>query len=116
MKNLLENYPKTASIVKAWLLERLLDSLNTDNVPDDFKEYARQTGIEDNHVAGILENSPSSLYELFDQHNILITIDALQMDLFNVKINGVNDGNKFSSRMDADRYATSEAFKLLNDK
>jgi hypothetical protein len=116
LKDLLENYPNTAALVKNWLLEKLLESLKTDSVPDDFKEYARQQGIEDDHVVGILENNPRSLFDLFDEYSIFITIEALSPENFSVRINGVNGGDRFTSRIDADRSAISEAFKLLNDK
>ena len=38
---LLDNYPKAAIVVKQWFLDRMLESLNNDSLPEEFKDYVK---------------------------------------------------------------------------
>ena len=116
LQELLDNHPKTANVVKQWLLDRMLESLKDDKLPEDFKEMVRQQGITDDKVVGILENSPRSMFDIFDNHKIFITIIPLREQSYSLKINNVDYQDKFSERIHADGFAIAEAFKLLEAK
>ena len=63
---LLETYEKAAETVKEYLRDKLIESLNTTELPEDFKEFARQQQIDNDKVAGIIDSAPGALFEIFD--------------------------------------------------
>lgn len=119
MINLLEEHPKTATVIKQWLLDRLLESIDDSKVPDDFKEFARQQGIENDKVAGILNNTPRALFDVFDSHEIYVetTIDdhngLNHYNGFWWKIGETKSTVGYEYRKNCDTAAIIEAFKLL---
>ena len=120
MMELLETYPKAAETVKSWFLEKMIESLKTDAVPDDFKDYVRQQGIEAERVAKILGNNPRTLFDVFDANQLYIKIDIFISDetaKFNWSINAMDGGTSFyGSRIEAEKDAVTKAFQMLNDK
>lgn len=121
MMELLETYPKAAVKVRGWFLDKMLDSLKDDKVPEDFKEYVRQQGIDNEHVAKILGVNPRALFDVFDLNQMYIKIDIFIKEdgtaKFNWSVNAVEGGTSFySSRMEAEKDAVAKAFQMLNDK
>jgi hypothetical protein len=43
---LLETYPKAGKVVNDWFLDKMLKSLNTDAIPEEFKEYISNQPID----------------------------------------------------------------------
>lgn len=113
---MLETYPKSAIVVKQWFLEKMLESLNDDSLPEDFKEHVRSMGIDNDKVAGMVEHSPRALFDVFDEHKIFIQINV-NTPYFSYSINGgdVISGS-WDLRKDAERSAVQQAFNLLNEK
>jgi hypothetical protein len=116
MLELLKDHPKTTALIKAWLLEKMLESLDDDSLPSDFKTFVREQGIEEDKVAGMLEGSPRALFDIFDEHKIFINIYPIQQYEYGVKINAEDNEKTFPTRIDADQFAVIKAFKLLEDK
>lgn len=113
---LLDDHPKTATVVKQWLLDRMLEGLKDDKLPENFKEMVRKEGITDDKVVGILEKSPRSMFDLFDNHKVFITVYPVREQSYGFKINDVDHQDRFSERIHADGAAIFEAFKILEDK
>lgn len=116
MINLLEEHPKTAAVIKQWLLDKLLESIEDSKVPDDFKEFARQQSMDDDKVAGILQNTPRSLFDVFDNQQLYIQISVdLQTapPVFRYCFGDIVESIDYSSRKEAETAAIVEAFKLL---
>ena len=111
MINLLEEHPKTTIVIKQWLLDKLLSSIDDSKVPDDFKEFARQQSMETTHVAGILQNTPRSMFDVFDNHKVYIDISCLN-DKFLWGINDDMNNNVYETRKDADGAAVIESGSL----
>lgn len=116
LQELLDNHPKTATVVKQWLLDRMLEGLKDNRLPENFKEMVRKEGITDDKVVGILENSPRSMFDLFDNHKVFITIYPVREQSYGAKINDVDYQDRFSERIHADGFAIFEAFKILEGK
>jgi hypothetical protein len=116
LQELLDNHPKTAIVIKQWLLDRLLEGLKDDTIPEEFKEYARKEGISDDKVVGILEKGPRALFDIFDSHKVFITIIPVREQSYGVKINNVDYQDRFSERIHADGFAVFESFKILEEK
>jgi mRNA-degrading endonuclease HigB of HigAB toxin-antitoxin module len=119
MLELMEKYPHAAKEVVAFYLEKLLDSLKTESVPEDFKEYVRQQGVDNNTIIKIVENSPRMLFDVFDVYEIYIEI-CIKNGEFGYNIY-IGEGESlevkyYKSRKEAEEVAVQHAFKLLNDK
>lgn len=116
MINLLEEHPKTTIVIKQWLLDVLLSSIEDSKVPDDFKEFARQQSMETEHVAGMLQNTPRSMFDVFDGHKIYVEVIVDTDSSFWWKIGEIQSNIGYTSRKEADTAAIVEAFKLLEAK
>lgn len=116
MINLLEEHPKTAAVIKQWLLDKLLESIEDSKVPDDFKEFARQQSMDDDKVAGILQNTPRSLFDVFDNHKIQVETIVDELGGFWWKIGEIKSTCGYEFRINCDKAAIVEAFKLLEAK
>jgi hypothetical protein len=115
MLELLENHPKTATVVKQWLLDKMLESLKDESLPEDFKQHVREQGMENDKVAKILTGSPRALFDVFDNHKVYIDISCLN-DKFLWGINNDMNNSVYEIRKEADFAAIVEAFKLLEAK
>ena len=120
MLELLKEHPKTAIVIKQWFLEKMLESLKDESLPEDFKDYVRQQGIDDEKIAGMIENSPRSLFDIFDEHKIHVeTLHEVTGFWWKIKDDKTflrlgNDPYKI--RTEAEKESIIEAFKLLEEK
>jgi hypothetical protein len=115
MLELLNDHPKSAIVVKQWMLNKLIDSLKDESLPEDFKEIVRKQGIDNEKVANMISGSPRSAFDVFDEHKVYIDISCLN-DKFLWGINNEINNNVYETRKDADEAAIVEAFKLLEEK
>jgi len=103
-------------VIKQWFLGKLLDSLKDNSVPDDFKEYVRAQDLEEEKIAKIIDAGPRMLFDVFDEHKVYIQITYYDGPKFWCSINGVESGNKYDTRIEAEKEAVEGAFQMLNDK
>jgi hypothetical protein len=122
-QELLETYDKAGIVIKQFYLAHMLESLNDENLPENFKDFVKEQGIDNDTVAVMLTASPRTFFDVFDQHKIYIEIlvDLTKTDaLFSYVINGnIMDnveGVLYNSRIEAERAAVEKAFQMLNDK
>jgi hypothetical protein len=115
MLELLKEHPKSAIVVKQWFLEKMLESIKDESVPEDFKNLVREQGIDDEKVAGVISNAPRSLFDVFDSHKIYVSISCVN-DKFLWGINDDMNNSAYSSRIEADKAAVIDAFKQLEAK
>lgn len=122
MLELLKNHPNVTKIVKDYYLEKMLESLKDDSLPENFKEFVREQGIEDDKIAKILESAPRNLFDVFDNHELYIIINVKVIDVipsFSYKFyHPISDleivtKNWYNSRKDAETEAIVQAFALL---
>lgn len=117
MLELLQKYPEAGKVVKDHFLSRMLENLNDDNIPEDFKEHVRSIGIDDDRIAKMIGDAPRSMFDVFDQNELFINIIFdNERNLFNWSINGQMDSQTYIFRKAAEQEAIAEAFKLLNEK
>jgi hypothetical protein len=117
MLELLKKYPKAAAVVKSHFLEIMLESLNTDSLPDDFKEHVRMQGINDDMVKKVLEKAPRNMFDVFDDNDMFINITFDHEDrVFRYSVDGEVDSQNYLFRRAAEEAAITEAFSLLNQK
>lgn len=115
MLEILENHPKCTIVVKQWFLDKMLESLNLESLPEDFKESVRSQGINNDKIAKMLDGSPRALFDVFDNHKVYVDTSCLN-DKFLWGINNDMNNSVYDTRKEADGAAIVEAFKLLEAK
>ena len=114
---LLNKYPESAKIIRAWFLEKMIESLQTADVPDEFKDMMRETGIEDDKLSIMIDSNPRMLLDVFDEHELFIYINR-KNSKFEYGINELSfflDGS-WNTRKEAEAAAIESAFKILENK
>jgi hypothetical protein len=122
-QELLETYDKAGIVIKQFYLQHMLESLNNENLPENFKDFVREQGIDNDTVAVMLTASPRTFFDVFDNHKIYIEI-LVDLTKDNALFSYVIDGNMmdnvegvlYNSRIEAERVAIEKAFEILNDK
>ena len=94
----------------------MLDSIDDSSVPEDFKSFVKAQDLQNDNVAKIIDGSPRILFDVFDQHKVYIQITYYDGPKFWCSINGVENGNKYDTRLEAEIEAIEGAFQMLNDK
>ena len=114
---LLETYPKAGKIVNDWFLDKMLKSLNTDAIPEEFKEYISHQPIENENIAVMIDNNPRVLFDVFDEHEIYININITRIKhifTWSLADNEFLDSRVFNNRKEAEMAAIEQAFELLD--
>lgn len=116
--NLFEQFPQAAEVVRKYYLEIFLEGLNDENLPENFKEYARERGVNDKDIITMYEGNPRGLFDAFDNYGVFIEISFSNGD-FSYKIFPRDakflDVTWYKSRKEAETVAVEDAFKVLND-
>lgn len=120
MLKLMEKYPEAAKEVVAFYLEKLLTSLKTESVPEGFKDFVRQKGVDNETIVKIVESSPRMLFDVFDSHELFIETLYMEYAFHYTVSNGeeviVANSENYKTRTECDRASVQEAFRLLNEK
>ena len=102
-------------MIKQWFLDKLLESLKDDSIPENFKEFVRAQDMETDKIATMIEANPRVLFDVFDEHKIYIDISCLN-DKFLWGINDDMRNSVYKTRKEAEKAAIEQAFQMLNDK
>ena len=116
MLELLENHPKSTIVVRQWFLSKMLETLNDESLPEDFKKHVMDQGIELERIASVIDGNARVLFDVFDNHKIYIEITVDQAGGFWWKIGENKSTIGYEFRKNADIAAVIEAFKLLEEK
>lgn len=118
--DLLESHPKATTVVKQWFLDRMIESFKDETVPEDFKEYMKQQGIDTSRVASMVSGNPRILFSVLDEHSVYvqvtINLQSLNKPAFTWSVNGKECGQWYETRIDAEKDAINKAFKTLEEK
>jgi uncharacterized membrane protein len=118
MMEVLNKYPKAAEVVRKYYLEVMLESLNTEELPENFKDYVREKGLSNEDIAKMLDAAPRGLFDAFDDNGIFIEISVSNTD-FSYKIYPRDvkflDVKWYKTRREAEKVAVIDAFKVLED-
>ena len=115
MLELLKSYPEAAKVVKSYYLEIMLETLNENSLPENFKEYVREMGIDDDRLSKMLSGSPRSMFDVFDDSGVFINITFdHEFRTFTYSVDGEVDSQNYLFRKAAEQAAVAEAFRILN--
>jgi hypothetical protein len=122
-QELLETYGKAAAVVKDYYLDKFLESMVTENVPENFKDFAKDQGIDNDTIAKMIDAMPRALFDVFDAHELHIEILVMYSDRPSIFTYTVVEGDlvnteptKYNSRIEAEKVAVEKAFEILNNK
>jgi hypothetical protein len=111
--DLLNKYTASAEIIREWFLEKMIESLQTTDVPDDFKNMMKQTGIDNEKLAIMIDSNPRMLFDVFDENKIFIEIFLYPDETFTCKIGNQATTNSWKTRKEAELFAIEAAFEIL---
>jgi hypothetical protein len=123
---LLEKYPASTEIVRAWFMEKMIESFKDETVPDEFKNFMREQGIQNDKLATMIDSNPRMLLDVFDENGIIIYFmifsspegvkfsGAIHIGHDEVKPNPI--GKQCNTRKEAELFAIEAAFEILETK
>ena len=119
---LLESYDKACLVVKQFYLNKLLESLKSEDVPDYYKEFVKAQDFGNQDIAKMIEANSRNLFDVFDSNDIYIEIlvDHTKADVEFAAT--VIDGDiyacpgNYKHRIEAEKVAVEKAFEMLNKK
>lgn len=115
----LAKYPLATKVVKDWFMKEMIESFKDETVPTEFKDFMLEQGIEDDKVETLININPRSLFDLFDENNLLIEINYdKNLNSFHSKIitEKIDYNNVFIKRKKEELFAVEAAFELLEQK
>jgi hypothetical protein len=117
---LLEKYPLAKKVVKDWFMKTMLESFKDENVPEEFKQFMLEEGIEDDKVGKLIDVNVRILFDVFDENDIFINIikeDSTKFMWGYVDTTGNYIKNGLvKTRKEAEHAAIEKAFEILEAK
>jgi hypothetical protein len=117
---LLEQNPESAKLICRYYLEVMLESLNDESLPEDFKDHVRAQAMDNNNIAAILDGNPRNLFDFFDDQSLFINIMTEKGKTFSYTIitDTVSVGNTLMSltRKKTEKEAIITAIGMLESR
>lgn len=114
---LLEKYPLAKNVVKDWFMRTMLESFKDENVPEEFKQFMLEQGIEDDKVGKLIDVNVRILFDVFDENYIIVTIGYHEKFGFNYSVGDINDQEHYlKTRKEAEHTAIELAFQILEEQ
>ena len=120
---LLEKYPEVATVINEFYRSKMIESLNTEDIPEDFKELVKQQEFDNEYIAKFIDGNPRILFDVFDDYSLHIEILVMYSDRPSIFTYTVVEGDlihsqptKYNSRIEAEKVAIETAFQILNEK
>jgi len=122
-KEILEKNPLSAEVVRKWFTNKMFESIQKDDtVPEDFKNFVLNEGLSNENLIIFIETNPRSLFDVFDENNIIIQIIPIKEDKI-VYLSRVNQfetpydfKRPYFTRKEAELFAVEAAFDILEEK
>ena len=113
---ILQKYPHSADVVRKWLFNRMVESMQDDSVPEDFKEAMMNEAVTNERLAVFIDTNPRMLFDVFDNNDLFIEIFMYTDVTFTCKIGNETTTNSWKTRKDAEAFAIEAAFEMLENK
>ena len=114
---LLQENPDAAKIIKEYYVNLMLNTLDESLLPENFKDFLREQGIDDEKVAQMMEANARNVYDVLDENGFVI---SMNWDMpFNKFYFYINDGKyykHYDTRKEAENAAVTSAIRQLQDK
>lgn len=114
MKKTLSKYPIISEEFKQFFLQKILDSIKDDGVPQEFKEHLIEVGVTNDMLQQYFNSNARLFFDFFDEKDLIILITNIQGD-FSYEINGEPSCETFEDRLSAEKAAILDAVAYYND-
>lgn len=113
---ILQKYPHSADVVRKWLFDRMVESMQDDSVPEDFKQAMMNEAVTNVRLAVFIDTNPRILFDVFDENNIVIETLVYPSGEFTTKIGNQATTNSWKTREESEMFAIEAAFEILENK
>lgn len=120
---LLEAYPKAAEVINEFYHTKMIESMNTPDVSQEYKDLLKEQEFDNEYVAKFIDANPRILFDVFDSNAVYIEILVDYSKNEAEFTYGVIDDDEMNTesttykyRVEAEKVAVEKAFQLLNDK
>jgi hypothetical protein len=114
---LLEKYPLSTEVVREWFINKMVESVKGDDtVPEDFKNYMLEQGIPNDKLCIFIDSSPRSLFDVFDENNVIIIIKYHDNFGFTWAVEEADDQSFYKTRKESEIFAIEAAFEILEQQ
>ena len=113
---ILEKYPLSAKLVRDWFMKSMLESFNDEEVPEEFKQYMLEQGIENDKVGKLIDVNVRILFDVFDENDIVIETLLYPNGEFTIKIGNEATTLSWKTRKEAEHFGVEAAFEILENK
>ena len=115
MYDLLEKYPYATEVIRDWFMQKMIESLENQALPENFKDYMRSQGVPNDKLATIFKENPRALFDVFDANDVIINVLYTEQG-FTWSVNDVKNIQYYQHRKEAEKDAVERAFQLLDEK
>ena len=120
---LLAKYPLATEVIRKSYFDKMIASVESaKDIPEEFKQSLMNEAITDESLIIFIDSMPRTLFDVFDDNNILIEIfrplnegSVYPSNYFSYKIGNISPDIK-KTRKETELAAVAEAFKLLEEK
>ena len=114
---LLQNNPHAAQVIKDYYVKLMLDTLDESLLPENFKDFLREQGIDDEKVAQMMEANARNVYDVLDENGFVISMNwDMAFNKFSYHINDDQYKLLYDSRKEAESAAVNVAIHRLENK
>jgi hypothetical protein len=116
---LLQKHPLVANVIKEWFLKSMLESFKDETVPEEFKQFMLEQGVEEDKVGTLIDVNPRMLLDVFDANDIYINIirnNGKFMWGWSDNEEHSIKGELINTRKEAELFAVEAAFEILENK
>jgi c-di-GMP-related signal transduction protein len=114
---LLQKNPDAAKVIREYYVELMLNSLDESLLPENFKDFLKEQGIDDEKVAQMMEANARNVYDVLDENGFVISMNwDMAFDKFSYHINDDQYKLLYDSRKEAENAAVNVAIHRLQNK
>lgn len=114
---LLQENPHAAKVIKEYYVELMLNSLDDSSLPENFKDFLKEQGIDEDKVAQMMEANARNVYDVLDDNGFVISMNwDMAFNKFSYHINDGHYDKYYDSRKEAESAAVASSIFLLERK
>lgn len=116
MLELLEKYPNATNCIREWMFNKMIESLDDESVPEEFKKTLMLEAVTNERLAIIIDVQPRTLFDVFDENNVIVIIKYHDNFGFTWAVEEANEQPFYKTRKEAELFAIETAFEILENK
>lgn len=113
---ILEKYPLSKKVIKDWFMKSMLESFKDESVPEEFKQFMLDQGIEDDKVAKLIDVNVRILFDVLDENDVIVELFLYPNGEFTCKIGNEATTLSWKTRKEAEHFGVEAAFDILESK